>query len=565
MAGVGQADEPLVSAGASAQPLVTAPDLSVTSTPAVENLVNAMHQGYVNTDDIVNRIGQQATAQKKATLEALKEYVDPDMVEARMSQARLQAAQNEAQKTLVAPATQLGAATIAKNLGTISNGDAINLGQQWFGTVKDAQGNPDYDATANLGRQVYRQQLRLQQAQQGLAVTQKYTSVEKGQNVEHWLNALGEDVSPGTPAHKAYAQMRQDAWDELYTTPGNLGKSAGGGRGGAASVVSPAGTSPALPLTPTQDQVQEVINKYAPGGDPNQPDQNKILAAIANAYKANPADVSKMDQDQINQAVLHLASPPAPSPVPEPAVVPATPPPETRPVLPVGQSGVGVPLGPAAGFLQKPDEIRADMEKQESYKMWQQQAKAAESFDQTVKDIQENASKPPSEQKPWNALDFQLAESAVALYQPQMAIREFKWSELTKGQPITEIVKNWKQIVGRTGELTPEGRQRLISLGYSMIDGADNAARGPIGGAVNAATQAGLNPNQVLTNDDEKRVFNKQPFGQHRPLNNLYSGQPNAGAGTPSGGTPYPAGAPQGLRFSSTFNKWYDPRTGATY
>jgi len=60
MAGVGQSDLPVVSAGVQAAPLVTPADPNTLNSNAVSNLVDAFRQGFITQDDIVSRIGDVA-------------------------------------------------------------------------------------------------------------------------------------------------------------------------------------------------------------------------------------------------------------------------------------------------------------------------------------------------------------------------------------------------------------------------------------------------------------------------------------------------------------------------
>jgi hypothetical protein len=166
------------------------------------------------------------------------------------------------------------------------------------------------------------------------------------------------------------------------------------------------------------------------------------------------------------------------------------------------------------------------LHKQKSVEALDTQKSFANSFDTAVKRIN---SIPPAEQRSgkakMNALDISLAESIIKMYDPGMAIREFKWDKLAEAQPYLEKLPNWRAEFFHTGALTPEGRKRLIEMGYDVIDGKEKAALPHIQQAARRASANGVDLDQVL-NPDEQRVLSGQPFGDNR-------GTP---AATPPGG-----------------------------
>ena len=441
MAGVGQADEPLVSAGAAAQPLVTNPDLSSTDSGAVQNLVQAYHQGFVSADDIVNRIGQQATAQKKATLEALKEYVDPEMINARLGQAKLAGA-------LVQPQIDAQTLELRRQAANSAWGGGVDAFQNYaplFGHAEMPQnpdGSPDFMTMGKLGRQFMLPAQRYKLALQGLEVdpsrTQELVDPQTGKKGKKVFNKWGQEITPGSPGESAYRG--------LMMLPGMPG--AAPEPGAFSTLITPQQSAPAQP------QTQPVIP--APGAQPQ-------------------TQVGTYNPD------------------------------------------LGVVTGQEKGYMATPDEISAEYQKQKSYELWEQQKKFAQSFDTTAKRIEQiPAADQRSGKTPMNALDIALAESIIKLYDPGMAIREFKWDKLAEAQPYLERLPNWRPEFLKSGTLTPEGRQRLIEMGYDNIDGADNSVRPHFQRAAQQATAAGLDPTKIL-NADEQRVVNKQPFGTARP------------------------------------------------
>ena len=84
-------------------PLVTPVDTSATGSEAVSNLVDAYHKGFINQDDIMNRVGAVAQAKNKALMQELSEYVSPQAIQARQAQMNLQGQSAAAQAQLVQP------------------------------------------------------------------------------------------------------------------------------------------------------------------------------------------------------------------------------------------------------------------------------------------------------------------------------------------------------------------------------------------------------------------------------------------------------------------------------
>jgi hypothetical protein len=224
MAGVGQADQPLVSAGASAQPLVTSPDLSITSSGAVQNLVDAMHNGFVTADDVVNRIGQTATAKKRALLEELGEYVSPEQIQARQAQAaqataqaQLGTSQAASAKTLVPD--QFIAAQNQTKLQQYNEADQEAI--KAFGNfnripiLKDK--TYDYDSILDAGYDYKGAYQMWTIANKGLAMGPPIvtTDPKTGAQVSTYTNGFGEPRSPESV--KYYTDLQRKSFNEAYS------------------------------------------------------------------------------------------------------------------------------------------------------------------------------------------------------------------------------------------------------------------------------------------------------------------------------------------------------------
>lgn len=456
-------NEPQVSAGLSAQPLVTSADPSVIGPAAVENLVQSYRNGFITNQDILDRIGQVGQAKKKALLESLGEYVNPDVIQSRLSQSRaagatadLQTQQAQAAGGLVQPAADLQKLQTSRQAADVTWGGGVSAFQNyapWFGhtelpTLPD--GSPDFQTMGKIGRQftypLAMRDLAMQAMEPDTGRTLTATDPSTGKEGKKIFNKWGVEITPGSEGEQFYRR--------LMMMPGAV----------------PPGASPAF---------SSLVSPQSPAPP-----------AGGSASQAN-------------------------------VVQPAAPAPQAQSVG-TYDPGIGVVTGQAKGFFKTPEEITGDLQKQKTYELWEQQKKFAKSFDSTAAKIEKiPTAQQQSGSTAMNALDIALAESIIKLYDPGMAIREFKWDKLADGQPLLERLPNWRPEFLKAGTLTPQGRQRLIEMGYDNIDGADASVRPHIEQAAGRASAAGFDPKQVL-NQDEQRVWQGQPFGTARPDKSVY-------------------------------------------
>lgn len=207
MAGVGQADLPVVSAGVQAEPLVTPANTQVQDSAAVTNMVDAFRKGFVTQDDIVSRIGEQAQAEKKATLQKLGEYVSPGAIEARQNELSLSNPETEAKRW----------ALERSKWNTVFSGgvDAFQQYGPWFGhsdVPTKADGTPDFSEMGKIG-QTFRQPLYMYElAQQGLTPDPARTLETKdpnGKTGKRIFNHFGREITPGSPGEAYYQSLMQ--------------------------------------------------------------------------------------------------------------------------------------------------------------------------------------------------------------------------------------------------------------------------------------------------------------------------------------------------------------------
>lgn len=158
---VGQAQAPLVIpstselAGGSVTPAVTP--------SAVAQMTDALRQGFLTADDIIQRTGKRAQLKEKADVLALTEAMSPGAVQARQQaqrtalvQSKLGEAQAEAELPLVQPRASLSASDIEEKQAEQTYGVGIpafkNLSAE-AGTSAPVtpEGKPDWAARAKLG------------------------------------------------------------------------------------------------------------------------------------------------------------------------------------------------------------------------------------------------------------------------------------------------------------------------------------------------------------------------------------------------------------------------------
>jgi hypothetical protein len=464
VAGVGQPDVEPLSAGTTAQPLVS-PMQPVVTQDAVQNLVDAFHKGVISSADITDRIGAVAQAKKKAQLEELSEYVSPEAIQSRMDQYRAQSAQSQlagAQATagqpLVGPKTKKELDDITYAQATRLTGPAVQAYLQYNPPIQkiDANGNPtseyDYDAMGREGTRYVRMNNMLQYSALGLAGKPIETfDKDTGQKKTVWLNAFGEDVTPDPQNKKVqdYQKIRQDAFKLFFKEPD---------------------TSPHF------DPTVEGAGVAPAGAIQDNPPAPAILAP-----GLKPGE---------QPAVAPAAPAAAPA---QPVVIPATtesPSGETAASVPPSNASggyqpyQGFAMSPPPGVFQK-DEIINNLKNDEVYKNWQATKGQVGNYLGAVNAL--NSLKPGDNH---NVADVALAESLIKLADPQGTIREFKWDKFEHNQPLLDKLKTYQNWALGEGSFTDQTRKDLIALGRNYIKEREGTVKDAI---QLAAKQTGTN------------------------------------------------------------------------
>ena len=274
MAGVGQSDLPVISAGVQSTPLVTPADPNTLGSNAVSNLVDAFHKGFITQEDIVSRIGDEAQAKNKALLQQLGEYVSPDAIKARHNEL-----------TLSDPATEAKRWELERaKWNTVFNGgvDAFQQYGPWFGhsaVPSKPDGTPDFQAMGKLGQSFKAPVYMAELAQQGLtpdpARTQE-TQDSSGKKGKKVFNKFGVDITAGSPGESYYRSL-------MGMFPGK----------------TPPGTAPDPTANPAKGVPIPGHGDVSPSGAP-------VSAGADSAYDPNLGAITKpgMDVGEAREKIL---------------------------------------------------------------------------------------------------------------------------------------------------------------------------------------------------------------------------------------------------------------------
>jgi hypothetical protein len=226
--GDGQPQE--VNAGIAAQPLVTSPDRSITSQSAVDQMAQAFRDGFITTQDIQRNIGMSGP-RKKAELQQISEYTNPDVIQSRLNVAGAQGAQANllrsqalAEMPLVGQSAAMRAKQMEREQANIWDAESLKMYQE-MGNPKiyKSDGSEDAEKMSYRGRFLLLAKNKRDYAQSML--TGKPTKQVRN-GVEHNImaNILGQDVTRtydanGKPNNKFvehYEQMVREAQKDLY-------------------------------------------------------------------------------------------------------------------------------------------------------------------------------------------------------------------------------------------------------------------------------------------------------------------------------------------------------------
>jgi hypothetical protein len=492
MAGPGVGDIQPISAGTSAQPLVPTINPVLTG-DAVDRLVNAFRNGALNTQDVIDRIGETAQAQKKAKLQALQEYVSPGAIQSRMAayqaagaQSNLATQQAQAYSGLVQPQTQLTQAQLAVAQAQATRGagyQAFLERAPWYGEninqYKKPDGTLDVNAAADRGNEMLSEEatwspwLNLITPSGSREVTDR-----NGTKRVVPVNARGQDVSPpdpntgfpGSPFYQAYLQQLDAYLPKYHKARGLFMK-------------------PAKIKIPEEGSVESAPASTSHGVE----DTSALPHDMAPAPMIVPEDVAQNDVLNYSldyfrkQDALRKAAAVKPADVAIPAATDTAP--VINPVSATPATEGGLVTSPGMTLPEARDKLHTipnvnDWSKSQS--TYQRFATAAASPQNSVTDLN-------------------LAETFSKILDPQSTLREFKFEALKDAIPwLSYISKEGIDTIKREKRFPADVRQRIIDEGFANVDAADNAVR-------DTFKQAEQMTPGVL-DDRQKAVINGVPF-----------------------------------------------------
>jgi hypothetical protein len=448
---VGQVNTPLVSAGLSAQPLVTA---AQPITPdAVNQLVDSFRQGNITAQDIIDHVGDVAQSKKRALLEELGEYVDPEMIKARLSAARAQGATaNLAQKTaeagqtLVQPQTALTASQIGAQQQMVQ--PQLDVALQQLNMQKDMM----YPwAVMGYARSMLKSTKEIK------------STTAKGERVRQ-LNDLQQDITGPKGELGDDDYYGGSDWYHYYT---NLYQ-------------NPTSVTPgSIPFLPHPD-----ANK----GTPTAP--YPVPGTPAPPAPGNPA------------AMVAPATPPVAGP--PPVVTPATAP--LPIVAPAGNSGYMVNTGAVAPPAAK---IADDVRALDAYKAWDNSRSHYASFQKAWEPLSKLTDDKQKSME-LGTVDVGLLNDAAHILNPQ-SLRppsETTLEGIAHSADYPSKIKAWASLAKGTAKLPPDTRREVAELVNrsmeSRVEGVKPLFQGVLDKAnywksqVNSARAGEFSPEQVL-------------------------------------------------------------------
>lgn len=509
----GAPDSQPLSAGLSAQQLVSPIQGGMVTPDAVSQLVDAYRKGAIGMADIQDRIGAEAMAQKRAHIQQLQEYVSPQAIQSRMAQIGAQGAQAElqtqtaqAQSGLVEPLTELIRTQTARQQAEAESGQiglpAFDSLHSRYGlnpsdyTTKD--GRPDFSARVAKGNELALNEANIN-AWFGQLTPEKVEDVTdaNGQTLQVSYNKFGKVVSPPNPQ---LGYKGSDGYWFLVHQLNNLMPDSHPLRrvlpvedhpiqdnekfhGGDGPVINSPGASTPLQVTPKNEQaIRADYQRYLIGQGADED------AALKMASKADPETIKAFANSQL----------PTPSvePISQPATAAASLP---EPTLTGG-------AGPVTKFAQTPFERRKEIlnarselrkmpDVDEYYKALPTYTKFADSARRA----------PVANNGP---TDLGLAENYSKMHDPTSTIREFKFDALRQVIPLLEKFADFKGQIDREHIFPPQVRQALIEDGMRTVDAAEGALRPTFDAAEKTL------PGTLDT--EQQQILKGVPFSQRR-------------------------------------------------
>lgn len=437
--GAGAEKGSAVQAGISAQPLVTNP-ADIINPSATAALSQAMRQGFLTADDIIQRIGPVGQAKDKADVQMLTEAVSPEQIAARRAQAeaavsgaQLNKAQAEAALPNVSDAGNLQSLQLHQAQADMIDKDSESAWRMYHKPILNADGSPNH---AEMQRRGYPYRILTQQ------LIQTQDALSSGKPTEFFdpktnqkqtlIFGPGGDVTPGSQGFQQWQKQRlqlqfeinklarQDAKDLTTATHPEPGE-----------YVAPHISTPT-------SKISDVVIQPASAPAPVTPDVTARPegSALNDVFVApNVGNVTPVTLEP-GQGI--------PGPLPETETDPAV----RKQKQDIHEAIVKDPR--YIGLAQSEGPFRQLIE-QEHF------------LNQFDKDRQNTLGGPRLA-----VADIELASNFIKLYDPTAVVREFKWDKLENGQALADKMHSFvANTLARQGKFTPEQRQEILRASYS--------------------------------------------------------------------------------------------------
>lgn len=213
-------------------PLVTPANPAVTP-DAVKALTDSFREGFITSQDIIDRLGQTGQLKRQAETQQAREFVDPAAVAAR--QAAVQAGGSQAglvsaqAKAGIPYANDMARLAFEKQQEDALYGDAVKTFKQYRPPILNADGSQNLPAMAEAGtyylnanRLLQRSKDLMERSQHGLAGNWVVTK-DKDTNAEirRFINARGEDITSIPGQENPNVTKYRDLEDQAHELEGD--------------------------------------------------------------------------------------------------------------------------------------------------------------------------------------------------------------------------------------------------------------------------------------------------------------------------------------------------------
>lgn len=462
----------------------------VVTQDAMTKLTNAFRQGWITTNDILDRAREQD--KQNLVLQRAREEVSPEQVAARKAKAEAETA-----VSLQSKAEQNNKFAYERFL---KSGRAL---------PRDEQGNVDHTAVISQGSDFLQADEEMKTALMGLQSQPKIVRDSKGNAVVLDINAAKENVSYGSEAYKRYQKMLSHSSHILHGTPELSGVPAG------AHPAVDLSQTPGAPAATTPAAAAPVVVPAAPPGSV------AALPVPGRVYGAPPVEIAPKIPSAVfpltdwTQQVPVIHGGPAPSIViPQqaaPVITPVAPPVAAAP--PVIQPGVvpagGMDITGAVPYLNpdfKPDEYMKEVRSSELYKNWAEKTPAIAGFRATARAYQD---------KPAGAItvqdDIDLANSALQIASPGTTaggrgMEAYRINRIEDSIPYLERFLDIKAVTLKEHKFPKETRERIIAATERKAQEIEKLGRDTLHSAQERLTTEYRDPAKYLFEPEKQLI-----------------------------------------------------------